>query len=202
MATLPLVVPTKNNTTTDPMDIDQVVSPAPVGVIDTSTEPAATSSNDIPRTPEVLERVLYRLTGGLPKCELNVIVQESNDCEVALLDEIRILEAAHAALSKDDDHTECKDDGLPKNEATIVTKSNTDESTLHALLESLMTPLDRFYTASALLGRLRNDMAVPSTSSTKNLNRAVAITTTTAIASLAIENSEERLISPTLFPMR
>ena len=36
IATLPLVVPTKNDTTTDPMDIDQVVSPDPVGVIDTS----------------------------------------------------------------------------------------------------------------------------------------------------------------------
>ena len=166
---------------TNPMDIDTAESTDPImaemGDNNAPSEKIITD-NRTDKSSEILERVLYRLTGGLPKCELNLIVQESNDCEVALLEEIRMLEEALVTLSKDEGDAEITD-GIQDDERTAVALQN--------MLESPITTLDRFYTASAVLGRLRNDMAVPSASNLKAPNR-----TATEKASLAVESNEDK----------
>ncbi len=198
-ATVPL---DRTNDMTNHMDIDPVETPTAIGneTVDRQAPEANSNNNSstdiIGATPEVLERVLYRLTGGLPKCELHLIVQESNQCEVALLEEIRILEEALAVISKDDDDTEMKVDGIPTADG-----SNDDPTTtsLHILLESQnLSPLDRFYTASALMGRLRDDMAVPSISSTKDRNHSA--TTTTTMTSPALESEVETALEEFMDP--
>ena len=210
-ATVPLE---KSNDPTNHMDIDPVGTPTAIEnetVCSKAPESSSSIHADVSNnnhstdivgaTPEVLERVLYRLTGGLPKCELHLIVQESNECEVALLEEIRVLEEALGAFAKDDDATEMKvDTGVP-----TVDGSNDHPATtsLHSILESQhLSPLDRFYTASALLGRLRDDMAVPSISSTtKDQNRtATTTTTTTTMTSLAHESKVETALEGFMDP--
>jgi hypothetical protein len=92
----------------------------------------------------LMEATLFRLTQGLPKPELELIVSESEACEAELLREIEILEQAAAAA--DDDET------------SIDHPSSED---LQAILSSVLTPLDNYWTASALLGRLRDDLTMP-----------------------------------------
>ena len=166
---------------TNPMDIDTAESTDPImAEMRDNNAPSEKiiTDNRTDKSSEILERVLYRLTAGLPKCELNLIVQESNDCEVALLEEIRMLEEALVTLSKDEGDAEITD-GIQDDERTAVALQN--------MLESPITTLDRFYTASAVLGRLRNDMAVPSASNLKAPNR-----TATEKASLAVESNEDK----------
>jgi Bromodomain len=209
----------KSNDPTNHMDIDPVETPTAIEnetvyskAPDANSAIHADDSNNshstdiVGATPDVLERVLYRLTGGLPKCELHLIVQESNECEVALLEEIRVLEEALVAIAKDDDDTEMKvDTEVP----TVDGSSNDSPATtsLHSILESQhLSPLDRFYTASALLGRLRDDMAVPSISSTtKDQNRTATTyttttTTTTTITSPAHESKVETALEGFMDP--
>ena len=104
-----------------------------------------------------MEATLFRLTSGLPKRELRLMVQESTECEALMLEDIRILEQAlNGGGAKE------------------------DEIALSMILESPLTPLDRYWTASALLGRLRQDLALPtllsttiaSNASTNNSNKA------------------------------
>ena len=172
---------TKDDDMTNPMDIDTAESTDPImAEMRDNNAPSEKiiTDNRTDKSSEILERVLYRLTGGLPKCELNLIVQESNDCEVALLEEIRMLEEALVTLSKDEGDAEITD-GIQGDETAAVALQN--------MLESPITTLDRFYTASAVLGRLRNDMAVPSASNMKAPNR-----TATEKASPAVESNEDK----------
>ena len=92
-----------------------------------------------------IEPTLLRLTLGLPKRELRMITQESIECESFLLDDIRVLEQALIVVEG---------------------KEEENEALLSTILESPLTPLDRYWTVSALLGRLRQEMA------TKKLDRA------------------------------
>ena len=172
---------TKDDDMTNPMDIDTAESTDPImAEMRDNNAPSEKiiTDNRTDKSSEILERVLYRLTAGLPKCELNLIVQESNDCEVALLEEIRMLEEALVTLSKDEGDAEITD-GIQDDERTAVALQN--------MLESPITTLDRFYTASAVLGRLRNDMAVPSASNMKASNQIA-----TEKASLAVESNEDK----------
>jgi hypothetical protein len=156
-------------------------------MVDTQVSPHSSAKNDTSdKSSDILERVLYRLTGGLPKCELNLIVQESKECEVALLEEIHMLEEALTAFTK----VESEDTEVMVDAVTNSDDKNALLNTelLQSLVESSITPLDGYYTASALLGRLRNDMAVPSASSLKNID---PITTTTATITTALSNEEK-----------
>lgn len=87
-------------------------------------------------TNELIDNTLYRFTKGMPRRELEMILQESVDCETLLQQEIEILEKAVAGT---------------------IDSSNAE---VQAILESPLTPLDQFWSASALMGRLRNDMLV------------------------------------------
>jgi Bromodomain len=94
------------------------------------------ASNPSNEAEALIENTLYRYTSGMPRRELDMMVQESIECETLLLQDIDALEKA---LSGDQD--------CPK-------------ESVKAILESQLTPLDRFWSASALMGRLRNDMQV------------------------------------------
>jgi hypothetical protein len=94
------------------------------------------------RTEHLLESTLLRLTKGIPNKELRLIISESDDIEQGLLKDIEILEKALEGKEVDD---------------TVV-----DE-----LLESLLTPMESSWTAPALLGRLRGELAIPSILSVK-----------------------------------
>lgn len=82
---------------------------------------------------------LYRLTEGLPRKELKVMISEAMICEEALEHEIRQLQEALEESSSDADIT----------------------ASVELMLDSEVTPPDRFFTVSALLGRLRDDLATP-----------------------------------------
>lgn len=82
---------------------------------------------------------LYRLTEGLPRKELKLMVSEAMICEEVLEDEIRLLE-----------------DWLDDPDASA--KENAE---IQAMLDSEITPPDRFFTVSSLLGRLRDELATP-----------------------------------------
>jgi hypothetical protein len=85
----------------------------------------------------LLESTLARLARGLPKRELKLMVSEADECEALLLKDIEELEKA--------------------------LEGNTEGTAdLDVILEHPLTPLDRYWTASALLGRLRGDLTVPS----------------------------------------
>lgn len=80
---------------------------------------------------------LYRLTEGLPRRELKLMVSEATASEEALVKEIQDLQEA------------LENPGAPLSQS------------VEAMLESELTPVDRYFTVSALLGRLRDDMATP-----------------------------------------
>lgn len=82
---------------------------------------------------DALQSTLLRLTQGLPRRELQAIVNEATECEALLEKDIEALEAA---LTNPD--------------------ANVD-----AIVDSILTPMDRYWTASALLGRLRGDLSIP-----------------------------------------
>ena len=83
---------------------------------------------------------LYRLTEGLPRKELKMMISESMICEEALENEIRELQEALESSKKSDAEK---------------------KPSVELMLESEVTPPDRFFTVSALLGRLRDDLATP-----------------------------------------
>ena len=102
------------------------------------------STDDNDDDDKVVDAALQRLCRGLPVRELHLVVEESTACEAQLLEEIALLERA---LQQNDD-----DDDLNQEE----------QDTVGAMLESPLTPLHQYWTASALLGRLRHELALPS----------------------------------------
>ena len=88
---------------------------------------------------------LYRLTEGIPRKELKLMISEAKVCEEALEKEIQEL-----------------NDALANEESSSNSTSNKKASaSIDAMLESEVTPPDRYFTISALLGRLRDDLATP-----------------------------------------
>jgi hypothetical protein len=91
----------------------------------------------------LMKSTLLRLSRGLPKRELKLIIGEADQCEAELLKDIQALER----------ELDGKDE---------ITDADADAATVNEVLESLLTPLDRYWTLSALLGRLRGDLQMPS----------------------------------------
>lgn len=90
---------------------------------------------------QVLVGTLWEVTAGIPRRELKLMVSEANECEKALQDEIKALEQALQATQED-------------------AKAAVDPK-IQALLDSPFTPMDRHWTLSALLGRLRGELSPP-----------------------------------------
>ncbi len=91
---------------------------------------SSTGNNDL------LPATLFRMTKGLPRRELNLMIVEATECEEQLQDDIALLEKA-------------------------LESGETDEAT-DDLLQNVLTPLDKYWTASSLLGRLRDNWTLPS----------------------------------------
>lgn len=89
---------------------------------------------------QVLEATLWENTAGIPRRELKMMISEANECEKALQDEIKLLEQA-----------------LESEDPTAVQL----DPKVKALLDSPFTPMDRHWTLSALLGRLRGELSPP-----------------------------------------
>eukprot|EP00804_Cyclotella_cryptica_P015745 CCRYP_013385-RB/>CCRYP_013385-RB protein AED:0.32 eAED:0.32 QI:137/1/1/1/0.66/0.57/7/716/328 len=137
----------------------------------------------------LLPQTLHRLTAGLPKHELDLICKEARACEFALKKEIEVLEAELGIAkdtkkddvkSNDDDAAQGGNFGLE--EPTMISipqlplpyqpggggspskggvghinfLSNVDE-----MLTTEFTPPDRYFTVSAVLGRLKDPMKLP-----------------------------------------
>jgi hypothetical protein len=104
---------------------------------------------------------LWRLTGGIPQHELKTIVKEASDCEAALEKEIEMLEAA------------AKGDGpIPNRSATSTIVALPREydatstgpnylSSAGEILATDLTPIDKYFTVSSILGRLRDPLDTP-----------------------------------------
>jgi hypothetical protein len=95
---------------------------------------------------------LYRLTEGTPRRELKLMVSEANVCEAALQKELQDLQEALLLLKKNSN----SNSNINSTKDSIKTTTSVD-----SMLETEMTPPDRYYTVSALLGRLRDDLAMP-----------------------------------------
>lgn len=105
------------------------------------TAPAATNINS---NQKVLDATLWEFTAGIPRRELKLMISESNECEKSIKEEIKLLEEA---LQKEEEGGGPLD---PK---------------VQALLDSPFTPMDRYWTLSALLGRLRGELSPPTLAS-------------------------------------
>jgi len=105
------------------------------------------------RVQSLIKPTLYRLTEGLPRHELKLMENEAKECEAALLEEIRILEQAIGINTKSETPDKKKSGGDPLQMHHFTS--------VDAILTSEITPPDRFFSVSALLGRLRVPLYTP-----------------------------------------
>ncbi len=106
--------------------------------------------------------VLWRLTGGIPQHELKTIISEASECEAALEREIAMLEVAAKGEGEipANDNNETPVAALPKEyDATSAGKNFL--SSARDILNTELTPLDRYFTVSSILGRLREPLETP-----------------------------------------
>jgi len=156
---------------------------APAATFTATTTSAATSASaaTISKPAALVDQVLFRLTEGVPRMELKAMIHEADECEKELLQEIQMLEAAlaqeqavgdsSATLKRPPPSAAAADTKPPgtksKNHKPTTTNQPQQigadsEAKVNALLENPLTPLDRCFTMSALLGRLRDHLAIPS----------------------------------------
>ena len=98
---------------------------------------AASSPRKPPSDDHVLQATMWEFTAGIPRRELKLMIAEADECEKALQEEIQLLEGA---LQQSDGEVDPK---------------------VQALIDSPFTPMDRHWTLSALLGRLRGELSPP-----------------------------------------
>jgi hypothetical protein len=97
---------------------------------------AASNDNDSSRL-DVMDLTLRRLARGIPRSELKLMVAEAERSEEEIIQEIELLEKA-------------------------LNGEEVDTKALDIVVEATLTPLEKCWTLSALLGRLRGDLAMPS----------------------------------------
>lgn len=151
----------------------------------------ASSDNDDEAIPEairdILPGTLTRLTAGLPRTELDLICKEAKACEYALKKELELLEAELARLegkeatpkSGDKAENDERKNNFGLKEPTMISipqlplpyqpggggpdgvGSKNYLSTVDEILKTEFTPPDRYFTISAVLGRLKDPLKVP-----------------------------------------
>lgn len=132
-------------------------------------------------TIRLLKSSLQRLTDGIPKRELKLIMLEAKACEAALEDELRILRQGlelerqkKQATTSNNSSENGKDSGKDADASDKKSKHGTPTTTsssspltpaettsLQTMLDSDFTPTDTHWTLSALLGRLRHELTTP-----------------------------------------
>ena len=126
----------------------------------------------------ILEGTLNRLTRSLPLHELKIVIHEAMECEAALMQEIRVLEQAISLPQPDEMEKKIRsekvvDPNLTTTSTSILpTEYNPNLqsqvnvnflSTTEDILATVFAPHDRYFTLSALLGRLREPLTTPPT---------------------------------------
>ena len=134
---------------------------------------------------------MFRITDGLPSHELQLIRNESIECEAALQKEIEILEAAIKAqdemkISPDQPETKNENETetpgtapaaapapappafsispipiIPPEYDSTNSTANKYLPTAERIVASELSPLDRYFAVSALLGRMREPLDTP-----------------------------------------
>jgi len=140
----------------------------------TNTNPSLTTELS-KKEKELFYNCLYRITDGLPTHELESIAKESAECQAALEKEIQILEASlqapegSADVSSNDEPPPVVVTPMmhhiipiipPEYDYTNLQGPNYLDST-SKIMASDLSPLDRYFTVSALLGRLREPFDTP-----------------------------------------
>ncbi|EJK67630.1 hypothetical protein THAOC_11312 [Thalassiosira oceanica] len=133
---------------------------------------------------QLLPDALMRLASGLPMNELDIMIKEAKACEDALEKEIAILEKKLGVEPEQSAKSDGNGEGKPPAESKDGTSGELKEPSLGVLpllpkpyqpnsgpknhLESVeemlateFTPPDRYFTISALLGRLRQPLSLP-----------------------------------------
>lgn len=108
-----------------------------------------TSSGSTLTDDNVLQSTIWEFTSGIPRRELKMMIAEADECEKDIQEEIELLQDA--------------------------LKKGTDEQVdpkVRELVESPFTPMDRHWTLSALLGRLRGELSPPTLVSVQANNPA------------------------------
>ena len=117
---------------------------------------------------ELYYETMYRITDGLPAHELQLMNKEATDCEAALKKEIELLEE----YLKSDSNEELKEESAVTSSSSTIpvippeydstnTTANHYLPTAQQILSSELSPLDRYFTVSALIGRIREPLDTP-----------------------------------------
>ena len=101
---------------------------------------------------EVVAKSLYRLTEGIPRMELKAIASEAKQCEALLQQELELLQQA----LKKEQQQQGEQQSSSNNKLT-----EENDAAVNGMLESEFTPPDSCFAVSALLGRLRDELATP-----------------------------------------
>ena len=134
----------------------------------------------------ILPKTLTRLTQGLPRHELDLICKEAKACEFALKKEIEQLEAELNALDGKPDSKPASEETCDENkdnfglqEPTMISipqlplpyqpagggpggvGNKNYLSSVDEIFNTEFTPPDRYFTVSALLGRLKEPLKLP-----------------------------------------
>jgi len=167
-----------------------------------STQPTTTITEEAIKT--VLPPTLYRLTEALPKTELDVIIREARACEDALEKEIELLER-EIGIDQQSKKRKLNDDG--NDNGTANSNNNSPEQLVEPaiaipllptpyqpgggainyledvqqILGTDFSPPDRYFTVSALLGRLRIPLKLPATTSAAAAASAAAASSGTTV---------------------
>ena len=164
-----------------------------------STQPTTTTISE-EAIKRVLPPTLYRLTEALPKTELDVIIREARACEDALEKEIELLERE---IGIDRNKKRKLNDDGNDNDTASNNKSSPEQlvepsiaipllptpyqpgggainylEDVQQILGTDFSPPDRYFTVSALLGRLRIPLKLPATTSAAAAASAAAAGTT------------------------
>ena len=167
-----------------------------------------------------LPPTLSRLTECLPKAELDIIIREARACENALEREIELLEAEIGISEEQNNDDDGGGNGNNKknekkrkaNEELINSPEGLQEPSIaipllptpyqpgggtqnylddvDGILGTEFSPPDRYFTVSALLGRLRVPLKLPATTSAAAAARAAAANNTTTTTKSKKEEME------------
>ena len=123
-------------------------------------EPAQENSSE--EHDNLRQKTLLRMTSGIPQHELKTIVSEASNCIEALEKEIALLEEAtkgEGAILP----LESKRAAVPTipREYDPLSKGPNHITSAKDILATDFSPLDRYFTVSSILGRLKDPLDIP-----------------------------------------
>ncbi len=124
----------------------------------------SSQSNSPDEHNRLRQETLLRMTSGIPQHELKTIVSEASDCIEALEKEILVLEEAIKGKGPISG-TEVRRTAIPTipSEYDPLSTGPNHIASSKEILATEFTPLDRYFTVSSILGRLRDPLDMPLT---------------------------------------